>query len=299
MQRITHYDGLYGQAEARPSAEYLFSERLETRSQLFGWVIEPHIHMRLCQVFFLETGQVTLLEAGRQRPLTAPVLLLIPPTVLHGFQYSPDATGRILTLAAALVESLFASPSPLAGLLGEVQCLTAFAEPHPASRVRELLTELDEELAGRAPEKHLMLHACLQRLFLVLLRIWQQHTAPETLPDPPALRHFRLFQQRLRQAGPPPNITQLADELALTPVQLNRICRAVVGRSASQLVQEHVLEEARKYLTYTSCSVSEIAYLLHFEYPNYFARFFRKHTGSSPTAFRARQVAERAGALVG
>ena len=69
-------------------------------------------------------------------------------------------------------------------------------------------------------------------------------------------------------------------------MHLNRICQAIAGKSASQLVQEHVLDEARKYLTYTTYSVSEIAYLLHFEYPNYFAKFFRKHTGLSPTEFR-------------
>ena len=56
-------------------------------------------------------------------------------------------------------------------------------------------------------------------------------------------------------------------------------------------MQEHLLDEARKYLTYTSYSVSEIAYLLKFEYPNYFARFFKKHTGLSPTEFRERQAA--------
>ena len=44
--------------------------------------------------------------------------------------------------------------------------------------------------------------------------------------------------------------------------------------------------EATIFLQYTTYSVSEIAYLLHFEYPNYFARFFRNHTGFSPTEFR-------------
>jgi AraC family transcriptional regulator, transcriptional activator of pobA len=81
----------------------------------------------------------------------------------------------------------------------------------------------------------------------------------------------------------------LADELAITPVPLNRICRLVAGKSASQLMQDHILDEACQYLTYTSYSVSEIAYLLHFEYPNYFARFFRKHTGTFPTEFRKGQ----------
>lgn len=67
-------------------------------------------------------------------------------------------------------------------------------------------------------------------------------------------------------------------------MHLNRICQAVVGKPALQLVQEQQVQEAQKYLRYTSYSVSEIAYLLKFEYPNYFARLFKKHTGHGQKA---------------
>lgn len=125
-----------------------------------------------------------------------------------------------------------------------------------------------------------------QRLFIVLYRLWQQHETAQNSPNNPTIQYFSKFQQRVRQVGTTHSIARLADELVITPVHLNRICQAVAGKSASQLVQEHTLNEARKYLTYTTYSVPEIAYLLHFEYPNYFARFSRKHTGLSPTGFR-------------
>ena len=286
MQRITQYDGLYGEANAESNGEYLFSERLETRSRTFNWVIQPHIHARLYQVFFLETGSVSFSETTGKRELTAPVVLLIPPTALHGFVYSSDATGRILTLSDALIERLFPGTSALAPMLGAVQCLTLFSDPNSAERVGDLIEAVDEELFDSQPEKKAMLQACLQQLFLVFYRLWQQNETAQVVPNGQAIQHFRKFQQRVRQVGTTHNIAQLADELAITPVHLNRICRTIAGKSASQLVQEHILDEARKYLTYTSYTVSEIAYLLHFEYPNYFAKFFRKHTDLSPTEFR-------------
>lgn len=289
MQHITQYDGLYGEESARLDAEYLFSELLETRSRSFGWVIQPHIHARLFQLFFLQTGQVSFQEATRQRDLTAPLALLIPPTSLHGLTYSPDATGRILTLSGALVDSLFPGISSLTSMLGTVQSLTRFDEPYSAGMVGELIETIDKELFDSQPEKRMMLQVCLQRLFLVLFRIWRHNEAMEAVPNNLSLQYFRKFQQQVRQVGTMYSIAQLADDLAITPVHLNRICRAIAGKSASQLVQEHILDEARKYLIYTSYSVSEIAYLLHFEYPNYFAKFFRKHTGMSPTQFRDSQ----------
>lgn len=286
MMRITQYDGLYGESTTRPDGEYLFSELLETRSRTFDWVIQPHIHARLFQVFFIQSGQFTFQESAGTQQLTGPCLLLIPPTALHGFVYSPDASGRILTLSDSLLDNLFSSSAALLPMLGSIQCLTQFDGVNSSARVGELFRQIDEELFDDQPEKRSMLRAYLQQLFLTFYRIWRHKEAIRTIPDNQAIQYFRQFQQRIRQVGTTHTIAQFADELAITPVHLNRICRQVAGKSAGQLVQEHLLDEARKYLTYTTYSVSEVAYLLAFEYPNYFAKFFRKHTGLSPTEFR-------------
>lgn len=295
MKRITQFDGLYGEVGPphaavgvphQPDSEYLFSERLETRSHMFEWVIQPHIHARLCQLFFVESGGVELSEATQKRQLTGPVVLLIPPTALHGLVYTPGTKGRILTLSDSLLEGLFPDTSPLKPMLGSVQCIQGFEEPYSAQAVGQLIAQIDEEFLGDQPEKRTMLHLSLQRLFIILYRLWQQNETIQNSPNNLPQHYFRQFKQRVRQVGTTHTITQYADDLAITPVHLNRICRAVSGKSASQFVQVHILDEACKYLTYTTYSVSEIAYLLHFEYPNYFARFFRKHMGVSPTQFR-------------
>ena len=293
MQRITQYDGLYGEAStepsnSRPSSEYLFSELLETRSHTFNWVIQPHTHASLFQLFFLATGEVELSESAQKRQLTAPVLFLIPPTVPHGLTYTPDATGRILTLSEVLISELFPATSAIAPMLASVPCIQAFEEPYSATAIDQLIRQIDEELFSDQPEKRTMLRLSVQRLLIVFYRLWRQHETAQHMGDSRNAQYFRKFQQRVRQVGTTQDISQLADDLAITPVHLNRICRSVAGKSASQLVQAHVLDEARKYLIYTTYSVSEIAYLLHFDYPNYFARFFRKHTGQSPTEFRQR-----------
>lgn len=232
--RITQFDGLYGEADARPNGEYLFSELLETRSRTFDWVIEPHIHARLFQVFFVQEGGVEFAEATQKRPLTGPLVLLIPPAALHGFVYTPDAKGRILTLSDALLDALFPpASSSLVPMLQAVQVIQAFEEPNSASAVGALIAQLDDELFGDQPEQRTMLHATLQRLFIVFYRIWRQ---TETAPDRPnnqSLRYFRRFQQRVRQVGTTHGIDQLADELAITPVHLNRICRTIAGKSAT------------------------------------------------------------------
>ena len=46
--------------------------------------------------------------------------------------------------------------------------------------------------------------------------------------------------------------------------------------------------EARRKLTYIAAPVSRLAYELGFQDPAYFCRFFRKHTGMTPSEFRRR-----------
>ena len=171
-------------------------------------------------------------------------------------------------------------------MLESIQCISDFDETYSAQTGGQLIMQIDGELFGDQPEKQTMLHLSLQQLLIVIYRLWRQNETKRDIPNGRSIQYFRRFQQLVRQSGTANSVAQLASELAITPVHLNRICQNIAGKSASQLVQEHILNEARKYLTYTSYSVSEIAYLLHFQYPNYFAKFFKKHTGMSPTAFR-------------
>lgn len=77
-----------------------------------------------------------------------------------------------------------------------------------------------------------------------------------------------------------------ADRLHLSSFQLNAITKKTVGKTCSELINEHIVLESKRYLLATSNQVNEIAYQLGYEDPSYFIRFFKKHTGFSPEAFR-------------
>jgi AraC family transcriptional regulator, transcriptional activator of pobA len=287
MKKITNFEGLYGESTARHNTNYIFSELLETRSRTFNWVINPHIHTNLYQIFFIATGQVVFKEAAGENRIEAPCILMIPPTSLHGLSYSPDVTGRILTLADSVVENLLPPSSAMSLVFNQNQCLTLFDNQYSFTFVISLIEQLDAELFNDRPEKQALIQVFLHHLFIVLYRILKLKEEEAGIKNESAtLKYFRQFQKSIKAADYDKNIPAFAQDLGITPVHLNRVCQAVVGKSALELVQEHLIQEAQKYLRYTSYSVSEIAYLLKFEYPNYFARLFKKHTGLSPTAFR-------------
>jgi AraC family transcriptional activator of pobA len=82
------------------------------------------------------------------------------------------------------------------------------------------------------------------------------------------------------------NVSQYADLLSLSSYQLNSITKASVGKTVSDLINEQIILEAKRYLLATSIQVKEVADHLGYEDVSYFIRFFKNHTGLSPEVFR-------------
>lgn len=83
--------------------------------------------------------------------------------------------------------------------------------------------------------------------------------------------------------------SSVADYAAMLHVTTNHLIETVrgnVGHPAGKIIRERLLLEAKRLLRYSDTPVAEIATLLKFEDPSYFARFFKKRTGVSPTEFR-------------
>jgi len=93
-------------------------------------------------------------------------------------------------------------------------------------------------------------------------------------------------REATQQKEEQPFLAEYARDLAVSPTHLNRIVHQVTGQSASHLVNERMLREARRMLLYTSLSAAQIAYDLGFSDPAHFSRVFTKGTGMPPRAFR-------------
>lgn len=82
-------------------------------------------------------------------------------------------------------------------------------------------------------------------------------------------------------------VSDYTDMMNLSSYQLNEITKSSVGKNASELINEHIILEAKRYLLATPNQVKEIATLLGYDDVSYFIRFFKKHTGHPPETFRS------------
>lgn len=88
-------------------------------------------------------------------------------------------------------------------------------------------------------------------------------------------------------------VSQYAAQMGLTPNHLNYICQKVLGKTASQLMHERLLIEAKRLLIHTPKSVKEVGFHLGFDDPSYFVRFFKKYAGHTPIEFRQQHALYR------
>lgn len=77
-----------------------------------------------------------------------------------------------------------------------------------------------------------------------------------------------------------------AQQLNITEHHLNLIAKEVTGKTASAVLRARSILEAKRYLTFTDKTVSEIAFELNYTDSSYFAKAFKKETNLSPLAFK-------------
>jgi AraC-like DNA-binding protein len=81
-------------------------------------------------------------------------------------------------------------------------------------------------------------------------------------------------------------VSQYANLMNLSSYQLNAIIKTTINKSASEFINEQIVLEAKRNLLATPNQIKDIADHLGYEDISYFIRFFKKHTGHSPEAFR-------------
>jgi AraC family transcriptional activator of pobA len=94
---------------------------------------------------------------------------------------------------------------------------------------------------------------------------------------------LRIVEENYKR---PLSVDFYAEKLFMTVRNLNNICHAIFNKSVSEIIENRKLIEAKKLLTHSSLSVSEIGYELGFNEKAYFTRVFSKKTGITPTEFR-------------
>lgn len=82
------------------------------------------------------------------------------------------------------------------------------------------------------------------------------------------------------------NVGFYARQLNITPKYLSSAVKEVSGKTAARWIDESVILEAKTLLKYSGMSIQEIAYHLNFSTQSFFGKYFKQHTGTSPSRYK-------------
>jgi AraC-like DNA-binding protein len=171
-----------------------------------------------------------------------------------------------------------------------LQFKSAFYYPHNKANVYYPSTNKPHSILAYIFEEHIdkqegyqkVIKANLDILFIELAR--QVTVANVSIYNQERLDEFTsLLETHISAAK---QASQYAEMMNLSLYQLNTITKTALGKTCSELINEYIILESKRYLLATSNQINQIADLLGYEDPSYFIRFFKKHTGYSPEAFR-------------
>ena len=149
------------------------------------------------------------------------------------------------------------------------------------------ITKLYEDYNEHNQFKMQILQSGLLSLLFKLKNIYLQHEVKKGYVLTRTQIKYREFQNLIKNSF----ITQktvkyYADQLFISPNYLNEICKKNVQKNAKKLIQEHIINEAKKLLLYTSDDIAEIGFQLGYDEATHFVRFFKKEVGKTPNEFR-------------
>lgn len=276
--------GLYGESREKRPDFWLHCETIASRSSTHQWEIGLHRHESFQQFLYIRNGSGDAILGSATVVLTPPCVVAVPPGISHGFRFSRDIDGLVITLVAERLR-LTAGLAKRPGDWLSNPRMIALPRGEDAGYLDETFSRLFAEFGAQRNGRNDLVEAYLTAAILILGRMIGTKgegevrdinlARVETLKD--------LIGQHFREQRP---AESYAKEINLSPTHLNRIVRDMTGMSVHDLIMARVIDEARRALVFTTASVQSIADQLGFSDAAYFSRCFKKRVGQTPRQYR-------------
>ena len=253
----------------------------------------PHYH-NFFEMFYVLEGSCVH-EVGAQRSLLhTGDLCLIQPQVTHALDVSDESVVIDVLIRRSTFRHYFYSILQGDNLLASFFLSTLYSRKgidylifHTENdrTLRQALIELCAEFFQQEAYYSVLINALVTRVFVQLLR---RHTGNCELPDDQlrdtqtAIHIARYLQMNPASAS----LNDLAAEFHYSPEYTSRLVKRVTGQPFIRLLTAVRIENTERLLRDTTLPIADIAAAVGYESCEHFIRTFRKHTGTTPSAFR-------------
>jgi len=241
---------------------------------------KPHKHDEYYELIFLSQGEGFHCIESEKYMVSSPDFYFLKPGQLHYWQFTSIPKGFVILFSNNEFNAI--KENTLIDLIRKLTDTTRL-KIQPDKFPTHLLEEIFNEFQLNTQYSKEIIHGLLKALFGKLLQIKEDNPQNKSLPQ----SVYEKFVQLLVKECPRLHkVNEFADLLNITPQNLNTICRKQTSKSASEIITNQLLLEAKRYILHTDNTINEIADILSFTDASNFVKFFKKHENITPIQFR-------------
>jgi len=162
-------------------------------------------------------------------------------------------------------------------------------KPEEAATLHQLLTLLYEKdhCIEEHPFKEEIIHHAFNLFMFELAVIARKYRGENsfklTRKEEILMSFLKVLPEHFKEER---SVQFYANLLFITPKHLTKTVKELTNKTCGKFIDDMVIMEAKLLLNDMSLSVGNVADLLHFSDQFFFSKFFKNHTGLTPTEFR-------------
>lgn len=249
---------------------------------------KPHRHDFYAAVLFTQGNGIHEIDFQKY-DVSKGSLFFLSPGQIHSWELSEDIDGYIFFCSQQYYEMHYVNQKlrnfPFFGSVSFPRKLQLDNEE--LQKNIHLFQQLGKEHERKEIMKDGLILSLMSQVFINSTRLFTKdfdvHTSSAGLSY---FKHYQDFENLVEQHfTEQKSIAYYAALLGISSKHLNRIVQTIVQKTATEVITERVVLEAKRMLMYLNESLVEIAFRLGYEEYSYFVRVFRKSSGMTPTQF--------------
>jgi AraC family transcriptional regulator, transcriptional activator of pobA len=284
MEKIPVFD-IWKFDKTQNQQEFYYANRLSVHLQSHKFINQPHAHSDYIIVFFSSGKGIHYIDFEQYEVKAGSVFLLAPGQV-HSWELSDDTDGYVFFHTDAFFNQYFLNQKI------EDFAFFQFSNNYPLINIpnnqianfkqyfENILAENSKILEGKTMKilsTINLIYIDLQRLYINIEKPlenenWQRVKLLKRYID----SNFKSLK----------NPSDYANLMNMSTRHLTRICNEILNKNASKIINDRIILEAKRLLTYGNETIYNIANTLGYDDASYFIKIFKHQTGMSPKVFR-------------
>ncbi|MEG2612754.1 MAG: helix-turn-helix transcriptional regulator [Alistipes sp.] len=216
------------------------------------------------------------------------IVFFNPDSIIRTIKCSPDAAAYCLAFSKSFVNEIqidLSTSLPIYMRFGKAPVLAVTEQD--VAEIRQLFRLIKTMLqSDKERYRHEIIRTLFTTIFYIITEINQREQPNERKQGRCEIlfeEFMTLLEQYHKQER---NVRFYSKEMNITPKYLSTIAKDLSGKTAARWIDESVILEAKTLLKYSGMSIQEIAYHLNFSTQSFFGKYFKQHTGTSPSRYK-------------